>query len=86
MRNAYQRAQIIKKNGDANGLWDYNIIQLKGEERQKHKVIKVIDEALVKRIIKILNTSISIQDIILCKEIKELDVLHSTKKQEGRNL
>ena len=40
----------------------------------------------MKRAMEILNTGITIQDLVSRKDVVELDILHLTKEEEGKNL
>ena len=86
LRNAYERAQILKKNGDANRSWDHNITQMEREGREEEEAIKVVDTGSARRAIKILNVGIAIQDLGSYEEVKGVDVLHLTKEEEDKTL
>ena len=86
LRNAHRRAQILKKDGDANRFWDHDITQKERNGREEEEMIKVVDEVWVKRAIEILNAGIAIQDLASCEEVKGVDVLHLTKEEGDQTL
>ena len=49
LRNAHRRAQILKKDGDANGSWDHDITQTEREGREEEETIKIVDETSARR-------------------------------------
>ena len=86
LRNAYRRAQILKKDGNANSSWDHDITQKEQEGRKEEEVIKVVDKVSAKRAIEILNAGIAIQDLVSYEEVKGVDVLHLTKEEGDQTL
>lgn len=58
------------------------IAETEQETSEEKEVIKVVDETLAKRMIEILNTGITIQDMACSIDMKGLNILHLIKEVE----
>ena len=86
LRNAYRRAQILKKDGDDNDLWDHKVTQAEKEGREDEEVCKVVDKESARRAIEILDSGIVIQDLVSDKEAKKVDFIYFTKESKEGTL
>ena len=81
LRNAYTKAQRAERDDDAEGSQNYIVTQSEQERKEEEEILNVVDNALTKRVIEIYNTSITIQNLVLSKDMKRLDDIYLTKEE-----